>query len=230
MRLIGEFDLRQATREMLMSRATGHAHSRMFEELCIPDGTARIDLALVTDRLEGFELKSDFDTCKRLPRQIEAYNRVFDTMSIVTGRMLAHEVSAIVPAWWGIAWAHRDADENVTLRWMRHAQPNPARSAHSLAQLLWREEAREALALYATKPIPKRATRAQLLTRLGKHMDPDAMRSAVIACLLKRPATSTDGEDRITNPTKRIDLDPDWLYPELYRPVARVSCPRALPA
>ena len=178
MELIGEFDLRQATKEMLRSRMD--AQARLYEELCVQEGAARIDLALMTDRLEGFEIKSDFDNCKRLPRQAEAYNSVFDTMSIITGPCLAAEASAMVPKWWGLAWAHRDADHMVTLRWLRKAKPNPARSAVRLAQLLWREEASEELAKHAIKPISKRATRAQLQTQLAEHMDADGMRSAVI--------------------------------------------------
>lgn len=209
---IGEFGLREAAKAMLVaSMAPG---VRIYEELSVLEGSARVDLALVGDRLDGFEIKSDFDTCKRLPSQVKAFNRVFDTMTIITGPVLMREASTAIPKWWGIIGAWRKANGEIVLQWTRRAQANPARCAFSLAQFLWKEEACEELARHLRKSVPARTTRAQLQARLAEQLDADRMRDAVIGYLHKRPVRTKSEAPK----EAWIDLDPDWLYPELYGP------------
>lgn len=53
-----------------------HDKYRIYQEKSI--GSSICDLMLVTDKLTGFEIKSDSDNYERLPRQIAAYNHFFD--------------------------------------------------------------------------------------------------------------------------------------------------------
>lgn len=59
-------------------------HYRIFQEKNI--GSSVCDVMLVTDRLCGFEIKSDSDNLERIGRQVEAYERFFDENTIVVGK------------------------------------------------------------------------------------------------------------------------------------------------
>jgi hypothetical protein len=52
--------------------------SETIDEFWVPRTNERADLAAIGSRLWGFEIKTDRDTLRRLPRQVEAYNRLFD--------------------------------------------------------------------------------------------------------------------------------------------------------
>jgi hypothetical protein len=117
----------------------------IVEELVIGGRGARVDVALISDNLTAFEIKSDFDNYDRLSNQIHAYNRVFEQISIVVGWENALKVNNVVPSWWGIVVAVRGDGGTVDLIGDRPPQPNPLRDPYSLASLLWREEAIELL-------------------------------------------------------------------------------------
>ena len=80
-----ELDIRRALRKHLGFVFEEDPTALILEELGICRGTVRVDMAVVTGMLKGFEIKSDQDTLKRLPAQASAYNKVFDTLTIVAG-------------------------------------------------------------------------------------------------------------------------------------------------
>lgn len=57
---------------------------RIFEES--PIKNSRCDFYTVTDRLTGYEIKSDADSYERLSGQIKDYDAFFDENYIVIGR------------------------------------------------------------------------------------------------------------------------------------------------
>ncbi len=185
---ITEFDLRDALRRELTGRTSTPA-ARLWEEFSLERGAARIDLAIVARQLEGFELKSDLDNFKRLADQMHAYNRVFDEITLVTGTMFEEAARALMPRWWGLVVAERDEHAVISLRVVRAAQNNPVQDAHSLAMLLWRDEAVSVLQQAELSP-PRAATRAQLYDRLVAAFSLAELRTQVIHCLYARPAHS----------------------------------------
>lgn len=56
---------------------------RIFQEKSI--GSSVCDLMLVTDRLSGFEIKSDSDNFERIEHQVSAYEQFFDENTLVVG-------------------------------------------------------------------------------------------------------------------------------------------------
>ena len=58
-----------------------NSENRIYEEKSI--GSAICDVMAVTDKLIGFEIKSDSDNYQRLERQIEFYDKFFDKNYIV---------------------------------------------------------------------------------------------------------------------------------------------------
>lgn len=111
----------------------------IFHEFGVAHGAARVDIGVVNGSLEGFEIKSDRDTLRRLPAQVAAYNRVFDRVWIVVSGKHVGRLSGVVPAWWGVRHAC-DGPDGVEIRIKRQAKLNPKREPLAVAQLLWRDE------------------------------------------------------------------------------------------
>lgn len=77
----------------------------------------------------------------RLTAQAEAYNRIFDTVSIVVAERHLARTKEIVPEWWGVEVAITDAESVTRLYPVREERYNPGVDPFSLVQLLWRDEA-----------------------------------------------------------------------------------------
>lgn len=136
-----DIDIRTSLHNML-----GHEHkydqsTKIINELGLCQGDARIDVAVVNGAMNGYEIKSESDTLERLPRQCEIYNKIFDTMTILTASKYVDGIKDIIPNWWGIMRAEKDADGIVFFLSIRKAKLNRKIDPYSLAQLLWREEA-----------------------------------------------------------------------------------------
>ncbi|CAN7760803.1 sce7726 family protein [Pseudorhodoferax sp. LjRoot39] len=206
-RPISEAELRAFVRDRLSGRASAPG-ARMFEELGIERGGARVDLALVEDGLEAFELKSDLDNFGRLHNQIHAYNRVFDRITLVTGSTLSDAALDVMPRWWGIWAVRRLKNGNLSLKKIRDAARNPRQETRSLATLLWREEAADVL-LDETGELPsKRASRAQLCDSIAEQVQLHSLRRHVARRLVSRQAV------REAIPTMPAALIPsgDWSH------------------
>lgn len=187
MSTLTERQLRDALRSHLVKVRAG----RIVEELGIEQGAARIDLALITDRLLGFEIKSDLDTFDRLSNQIHAYNRVFDEITLVTGMALRDEALRLLPSWWGVMGAKHDASGAVRLATIREAQKNPMQDALSVAMLLWKAEATELLSLHYRQPIPSRWASTKLHALLVQTLPIDSLQRHVATKITARSAWRT---------------------------------------
>src|SRR5690554_4270086 len=84
---------------------------RLVEELEVCDGDARVDIAVINGKLCGYEIKSDRDTLERLSRQIDAYNKTFDYVTIVVGEKYKENIIHEIPSWWGIQVALKDTNK-----------------------------------------------------------------------------------------------------------------------
>lgn len=191
---ITESELRQAVRSRLLADAT-KSGGRLFEELGIEGGEARVDLALVDTQLSAFELKSDLDSFARMHNQIHAYNRVFDRVTLVTGPVYSEASLALMPTWWGVWSAARRTDGTLALRVLRKPKANPVQDRLSMAMLLWRAECIETLASHRGELPPKRATKFELQEMLARELSVRTLREAVTSFLRKRqvgflPSTS----------------------------------------
>lgn len=191
---ITESELRQAVRSRLLADAT-KSDGRLFEELGIEGGEARVDLALVDTQLSAFELKSDLDSFARMHNQIHAYNRVFDRVTLVTGPVYSEASLTLMPTWWGVWSATRRTDGTLALRVLRKPKANPVQDRLSMAMLLWRAECIETLASHRGELPPKRATKFELQEMLARELSVRTLREAVTSFLRKRqvgflPSTS----------------------------------------
>lgn len=113
-------------------------------EVGVCAGKRRIDLAVLNGEFAGYEIKSDEDRLTRLEAQAAAYAQVLDRAFLVTTARYVDQAAAIIPRWWGLIVAV-ERDKKIVLEVARDPGLNIDHDAFALAQLLWRDEALEAL-------------------------------------------------------------------------------------
>ena len=122
-------------------RDTGRdAETVLIEELGLSRGHVRVDIAVVNGSLNGYEIKSDRDSLRRLGPQVELYSKVLDRANLVAGGRFLSAASTVIPDWWGLIEIVR-TPKALQLKTVRRAQRNPARDPRILAELLWADDA-----------------------------------------------------------------------------------------
>lgn len=118
--------------------------SLVVDELGLMEGAFRVDLAVINSRLYGYEIKSYSDNLDRLPSQQLTYNKIFDRMTLVADERHVSKAVQLVPQWWGLISARTEAGQTI-LNEIWPSRQNLAVDPYALAQLLWRDEALDAL-------------------------------------------------------------------------------------
>ena len=132
--------IRTALRSTLLAKHAVDFDTVIVEELGLCRGQVRVDLALVNGLLHAYEIKSDRDNLRRLPKQVDAYGRVADRATLVVGEHLLQCASEAVPAWWGVIRV-RARRSGVRFATVRRPRRNPDRNPRALAELLWSGDA-----------------------------------------------------------------------------------------
>lgn len=156
---------------------------RVIPELGLWHGAVRIDVAVVNGVLHGFEIKSDRDTLARLPEQREAYNSVFDQVTLVVGHKHFVEAFKIVPEWWGIQTAHIAADDSVFFNQIRKPRNNPMQHDISIARLLRRSEALDLLESVGKAEGVRSKSRDEIYSRVVESVGLEALKHHVRSVL-----------------------------------------------
>jgi hypothetical protein len=131
-------------RRCLLDRLRRTLGVRVVEELALLRGEIRADIALISSRFDGFEIKSRHDSLERLPRQRAIYNRVFDRVTLVTSPHHLKRARRMIPSWWGI-WTARSEGGVLDISELRAPQENPQVDVEALVQLFWKDEIIELL-------------------------------------------------------------------------------------
>lgn len=202
--MAGEAVVRDALRTHLLAGVIGARDA--LEELWVPRSNERADLALLGRRMDGFEIKTERDTLRRLPRQVDAYGRLFDRCTVVVADNHREKVEAIVPHWWGITSVV--VNGHVSFATVREPRQNPVIDPETLVRLLWRDEAMGALRALGAEPNPK-AHRASLWNELLSSTTLTQLRRAVRAALLNRDAANA----RIPTRRFRVQTLPAGAHP-----------------
>lgn len=107
-----------------------------IDELCIVDKAHRADLVYANGQLAGFEVKSAFDTLKRWPDQMSAYQQIFDEVWLCChGKHAKKALEESSPSV-GILIV----DDYDAIAVLRPAKKNRKVDPFQLTGLLWREE------------------------------------------------------------------------------------------
>jgi hypothetical protein len=157
-------DIRLALRHKLKAIHAQESDTAIIDELSLCQGNARVDVAVVNGSFSGYEIKSDRDSLARLPNQLAAYEQCFDTMTMVVGTKHITKCRETLPEWWGI-WEAVQTNNGVRFCCWREPIPNRNIIAERVAQLLWKNELREALGEHGIIS-PAKASRRELWTAL----------------------------------------------------------------
>lgn len=175
-----DHQLRAVLKLHLQQRNAGRS-TLMVDEMALAYGSVRADLVVVSELLEGFEIKAGNDTLKRMPAQMQAYDATFDRCSVVTVQSHLAKVLTLVPSWWGVLLV----DNTPSLHVYREPRDNPMLDAAQLVRLLWREEALAKLdaigQLKGYKTKPKLALFAKLVDCVALPELRDYVRSCLRA-------------------------------------------------
>ena len=167
----------------LKVRPPGEAVWFAVEEFWIPRSNERADVATIGSIIQAFEIKSDRDSLKRLPRQVIAYGRVFDRCTAVLAERHVSRALEILPDWWGVLTiTPADTPGFIALR---PPGRNNEVESETLVRLLWRDEVHNALTALGVAPDP-RASRTSLWEALLRAVDLDALKAIVRHALCHR--------------------------------------------
>ncbi len=119
-------------------------NTMIVEELGLCQGEARVDVAVINGTLQGFEIKSDRDTLRRRPGQMNIYNRSLDFVTLVVGSKHLSKSLEIIPKWWGVTCVQQ-RNKKLIMDAIRPHKANPAPDPEAIVQLIWRNEALEVL-------------------------------------------------------------------------------------
>jgi hypothetical protein len=133
--------IRIALKEDLEKLHSQEEKLRIIEEFGVQHGTARVDVAVLNGTTHGYEIKSDQDTLRRLPEQMDVFNSVFDKITLVVGKNHLYEAVNIVPDWWGIIIAKVNTRGSIVFNYIRKEEFNKKQDSISIARLLWKKEA-----------------------------------------------------------------------------------------
>jgi hypothetical protein len=185
--LLCDCDIRTALKKKLIEEYTG-TQTIIVDELPICWGDSRIDIAVVNCRLNGYEIKSDRDTLERLPHQVELYNKIFDTITLVCSQRLISKAKEKIPDWWGIQIPVPDntAPDGILFKTERNPQPNQDVDLRSLVELTWKEEAINILASYGLARGFRSRPRWDIWDRMVQSIEPIRLKESVRNCLRER--------------------------------------------
>lgn len=179
--MAAEAVVRNALRERVLDAISGARDA--VEEFWVPRTHERADLAVIGRSMYGFEIKTERDTLRRLPRQIEAYGRLFDRCSVVIAEKHFDAAAAMLPGWWGITTVHVNGD--VSFAEVREPLRNPAVDPEILVRLLWKDEVIAALMNLGAAPKGD-TSRGALWRELLEVASLSQLRTAVRRALLDR--------------------------------------------
>ena len=162
-----DVDIRKALLANLEVKYSDSSHDLIVEEFGCK--TARADVAVINGFLHAYEIKSDSDSLDRLPSQIDAYQRVFEYVTLICGRRLLDRARTAIPKWWGLQRAEF-RDGGVLIHELRTAKPNPNQNPLAVARMLWKTEALAVLRKYGHKGITSRCTADEAWSAVAAHV------------------------------------------------------------
>ena len=178
--------IRQQFHRKGLRRQHDDSDTVVVDELGLKHGRCRADIAVINGHLIGYEIKSDDDSLRRLPEQINVYSAVFDRASVIVGVKHAREVTSLIPGWWGLILATRGPRGGMAFTVDRMARLNRTVDPFSVAQLLWRNEVAGVLEALGAEKKTLQAPRKVLYQCLVSEIDIAELRRQVRICLKAR--------------------------------------------
>jgi len=187
-------EIRCALLARLERRWSPLPNTLIVQELGTHYGEFRVDLAVINGALRGYEIKSGADRLDRLPRQMSAFNEVFDYVTLVAATKHLDRCLEHVPTWWGIIEV-LSLQTSFCLKERRRAARNMTVNAQTVARLLWRQELLELLRTLGIDAGIGAASRDVLAARLASSLPPSEISRLVRERIRERHGWR-DGQER----------------------------------
>ncbi|WP_339217909.1 sce7726 family protein [Ornithinibacillus sp. FSL M8-0202] len=181
--LLNDSGVRSLLLKELKSQYQNDPDTRIVNELGIQNGQSRIDVAVIKGIIHGFEIKSDYDTLDRLPRQMEYYNKLFQRMTIVSSRKYYKEICEMVPKWWGIKVISSDGTRLIE---KRKGRKQTSQDKDVLLGLLWKKDLEDLIDVLGYPKSMKKLKKHQLLEIFSKEADVNIIQQHVYFSLKTR--------------------------------------------
>lgn len=159
----------------------------VIDELGLHNGEIRADIAVLGDKLTGYEIKTSKDRLIRLPRQVSTYSQIFEEAFLVVAEKHLKSAIDIIPSWWGIYIIDSNND-TITFDYYRPSDINPNRDFISIAQLLWKNEALDIANHKFNCNVKEKSSRCVIYESLSKVCSIEEISYIVIDCLKRRDA------------------------------------------
>lgn len=180
--MVTEAAVRRCLRDEVL--ASVEQPSEAVYEFWVPRSNERADVAVIGALMSGYEIKTERDTLKRLPRQAAAYARLFDLCTVVLAERHIAAAMEMLPGWWGVI-AISENRRPPSFVSIRTATPNECVDPETLVRLLWRDEVRAILTALGDEPDP-RASRSSMWRQLLRLVDINRLKALVRTALLDR--------------------------------------------
>lgn len=178
----------RAIRDILIAYLQASNHEvRIYQEKSI--GTSVCDVMAVTDKLTGYEIKSDMDNYSRIADQVKAYDRFFDENYLVVGRSHCQSACLHVPNHWGILCIEND---RITL--FRKARSNGQVSRRNQLTVLWKLELKNLL-IQNNMPLYAQRDRGYISEQLAITVETGLLGKQIAQELMRRDYSIYDTED-----------------------------------
>ncbi|MGB3325890.1 MAG: sce7726 family protein [Mycolicibacterium fortuitum] len=178
-------DLRSALSAVVARQYQERRHVLVPEVDIVVTYPGRIDALLVADRICGFEIKSDVDSLRRLPRQVEIYGPVLERATLVVGKRHASAAADIVPSWWAI-WEARHYGGGLVFATRRRGRLNPDVDPFAVATFIPRDVVLRRLRAQGMSGVSKRSV-AELRYVLAETNSKSEVLALARSAMLARP-------------------------------------------
>ena len=155
----------------------------VINELPVANWSRRADLAVANGKLQAFEIKSDFDSLRRLDGQIALFASRFDKVVLVTTARFVHAATERLPSFVEVWEASRRGGQ-VELRVVRRGQIREVRNRHILSSYLQKAEVASFIRSLG-REVPPAASRDELESLL-EDLPVSRLRLFVLARLKQR--------------------------------------------
>jgi hypothetical protein len=155
----------------------------LINELPVANWSRRADIAVANGKLYAFEIKSDFDTLKRLDAQVTTYLDRFDKVTVVTTPKYASLVVKDMPKQVEI-WVAKETSTGVSFAVARRGQLSLVKNRRILAAFLHKSEIAHFLRQNGIAASPE-SSREDLAAPTDQ-LSVNKLRSFVLAAMKKR--------------------------------------------
>lgn len=184
--LVGEDELREELLGFVEKEHWSNIGHLVIQELGLRHGLSRVDVAVVSDVIHGYEIKSDYDKLDRLADQVKIYGQVLDRATLVVGGKHLEAATKLIPGWWGLVLGFRTFRGEVELVSIRAHKQNPSQDTRALSELLWRDEALKSLEMCSAADSLRSSPRRHIYEKLASVLPQDHLRSVVVTALISR--------------------------------------------